>query len=127
MDRNNKQVAELYNCLHPAVLQAIKHVIKTAHKYNKSVSVCGEMAGDPASALMLVGMGVDSLSMSACSLLRVKYAIRSFSHNRLKQLVSQASEMEAAEEIRLLFRDAIDQAGLHLYVIKERLIDNKIH
>ena len=127
VDRNNKQVAELYNCLHPAVLQAIKHVIKTAHKYNKSVSVCGEMAGDPASALMLVGMGVDSLSMSAGSLLRVKYAIRSFSHNRLKQLVSQASEMEAAEEIRSLFRDAIDQAGLHLYVIKERLIDNKIH
>ena len=115
VDRNNKRVAELYNCLHPAVFQAIRHIISTAHKYNKPVSVCGEMAGDPASALMLVGMGVDTLSMSVGSLLKVKYAIRSFTYKQLTHLVRQASEMEAADEIRLLFHDSIDQAGLHLY------------
>jgi phosphotransferase system enzyme I (PtsP) len=115
VDRNNKRVAELYNCLHPAVFQAIRLIISTAHKYNKPVSVCGEMAGDPASALMLVGMGIDTLSMSVGSLLKVKYAIRSFTYKQLTDLVRQASEMEAADGIRSLFRDSIDQAGLHLY------------
>lgn len=119
VDRNNKQVAGLYNCFHPAVLQAILHVITIAHQHDKPVSVCGEMAGDPASALMLVGMGVDSLSMSVGSLLRVKSAVRCFTCQRLKQLVTQALTMEAANDIRTLFHDVIDQAGLHLYIKNE--------
>lgn len=116
VDRNNKQVAELYNCFHPAVLQAIWHVVTIAHKHNKPVSVCGEMAGDPASALMLAGMGVDSLSMSAGNLLRVKSAIRSFTHKQLRELVTQSLEMETADDIRTLFIEAIEQARLHLYL-----------
>ena len=119
VDRNNKQVAELYNCLHPAVLHSIQHIITVAHRYNKPVSVCGEMAGDPASALMLVGMGVDSLSMSVGSLLKVKLSIRSFAYKQLKQLVTQALEMETANEIQSLFRGAIAQAGLNLYLENE--------
>ena len=112
VDRNNKQVANLYNCLHPSVLNAIQHVVQVAHKYNKPVSVCGEMAGDPASALALVGMGVDSLSMSVGSILRVKLAIRSFTHKQIEQLCSKAFEMEKVEDIRLLFNDALNQAGV---------------
>lgn len=115
VDRNNKQVAELYNCLHPAILHSIQHIIAVAHSNNKPVSVCGEMAGDPASALMLVGMGIDSLSMSAGSLLKVKLAIRSFTKKQLEQLVKQALKLETAQEIQTLFRDAVQQAGLQLY------------
>jgi phosphotransferase system enzyme I (PtsP) len=112
VDRNNKQVAELYNCLHPSVLHSIRHIVEVAKKHDKPVSVCGEMAGDPASALMLVGMGVDSLSMSVGSLLRVKLAIRSFSQTQIEQLCATALAMESAGDIRLLFNEALENAGL---------------
>ena len=112
VDRNNKQVAGLYNCLHPSVLNAIQHVVKMAHKYNKPVSVCGEMAGDPASVLALVGMGVDSLSMSTGSLLKVKSVIRSFTKEHTEQFLDQALAMEHVAEIRELFNQALNQAGL---------------
>ncbi len=78
VDRNNKQVASLYDCLHPSVLNAIQHVVKVAKKHNKPLGVCGEMAGDPASALMLIGMGVTNLSMSVGSLLRMKAGAQVF-------------------------------------------------
>jgi phosphotransferase system enzyme I (PtsP) len=112
VDRNNKQVAELYNCLHPSVLHSIQHIVDVAKKYDKPVSVCGEMAGDPASALMLVGMGIDSLSMSVGSLLRVKLAIRSFTQTQIEQFCSRALAMESAAEIRLLLNEALENAGL---------------
>lgn len=112
VDRNNKQVAELYNCLHPSVLHSIQHIVDVAKKYDKPVSVCGEMAGDPASALMLVGMGIDSLSMSVGSLLRVKLAIRSFTKTQIEQFCSRALAMESAAEIRLLLNEALENAGL---------------
>ena len=112
VDRNNKQVANLYNCLHPSVLNSIQHIVTIAKKNNKPTSVCGEMAGDPASALALVGIGVDSLSMSVSSLLRVKLALRSFTLNQLEHLCSKALEMENVEDIHLLFNDALDHAGI---------------
>ena len=68
VDRNNAQVSELYNALHPAVLRAIHHVVIESHAQQRPVSVCGEMAGDPAAAILLLGMGVDSLSMSSSGL-----------------------------------------------------------
>lgn len=116
VDRNNKQVAGLYSSLHPSVLQCIQQIIDTAHKHNKPVSVCGEMAGNPASALALVGMGIDSLSMSVGNLLRVKRVIRSFTQKQASDLLTQAIQMEKANDIRSLFKDAIEQAGLNLYV-----------
>jgi len=112
VDRNNKQVAPLYNCLHPSVLQAIQHIIKAAHKHNKTVSVCGEMAGDPASALALIGMGVDSLSMSVGSLLKVKWLVRTFTRQHASQLVKEILIMEKVSDIRKKISEVIDEAGL---------------
>jgi phosphotransferase system enzyme I (PtsP) len=82
VDRTNAQVTTPYDSLHPAVLTAIDHVVKAAHLQHRPVSVCGEMAGDPAGALLLLGMGVDALSMSPTSLSRVKLVIRSFTLQR---------------------------------------------
>jgi len=112
VDRNNKQVARLFDSMHPSVLIAINHVVKVAHTHNKPVSVCGEMTGDPASALALVGMGVDSLSMSTSSLLKVKKTIRSFTRQQTEKLLEEALSMESASSIRKLFNNALDQAGL---------------
>ncbi|MCW8935603.1 MAG: phosphoenolpyruvate--protein phosphotransferase [Gammaproteobacteria bacterium] len=112
VDRNNKQVAGLYNSMHPSVLMSIQQVVKVAHKHNKPVSVCGEMAGDPVSALALVGMGIDSLSMSSGSVLKVKWTIRSFTQQQTKELIDKALTLENVSDIRLLFEKSLDAAGL---------------
>src|SRR2546429_2043102 len=70
VDRNNPQVTTPYDGTHPAVLTAIDHVIRAAHLQKRPVSVCGEMAGDPAGALLLFGMGVGAVSMSPARLSR---------------------------------------------------------
>ncbi|HSH28470.1 MAG TPA: phosphoenolpyruvate--protein phosphotransferase [Thiohalobacter sp.] len=112
VDRNNAKVAELYNSLHPAVLQALAQIVDEAHASEREVSVCGEMAGDPAAALMLVGLGVDSLSMSVGSIARVKAVIRAFSLARARELVSTALGMEKAVAVRTLLNNALEAVGL---------------
>ena len=112
VDRNNSQVAELYDALHPSVLRAIQHVIEQAHDVERSVSVCGEMAGDPVAALLLLGMGVDSLSMSAASLLRVKWVVRSFTQAQAQELLDEVWELEEGGAVRALVRASLEAAGL---------------
>jgi len=112
VDRNNARVAGLFDALHPAVLRAIRQVVQSAHEMGKPVSVCGEMAGDPAAALLLLGMGVDSLSMSSASLLRVKWAIRSFSLPQVQTLLDEAWKLEDASAVRALLHNSLEEAGL---------------
>jgi phosphotransferase system enzyme I (PtsP) len=112
VDRNNAQVAALYDSLHPAVLRAIHQVVRAAHAADRPVSVCGEMAGDPASALLLLGMGIDSLSMSAASLLRVKWAVRSFGLAQMQALLEEADVLEDGAAVRALLHRSLDEAGL---------------
>lgn len=112
VDRNNAQVADLYDSLHPAVLMAIQQIIERAHANEKPVSVCGEMAGDPAATILLVAMGVDSLSMSASSLLRVKWVIRNLTRARAREILAEVLKMEDAHSIRDYLYDKLDKAGL---------------
>jgi phosphotransferase system enzyme I (PtsP) len=112
VDRNNSQVAELYDALHPAVLRAIGQVIGDAHRWQRPVSVCGEMAGDPAAALLLLGMDIDSLSMSAASLLRVKWVVRSFSQSQARALLGEVLQLEDGKAVRELVNRSLEQAGL---------------
>ncbi len=112
VDRNNAQVTTPYDSLHPAVLSAIDHVVKAAHLHGKPVSVCGEMAGDPAGALLLLGMRVDALSMSPASLARVKLVIRSFTAQRARALLDAALRMEDGFAIHRLLNGALEQAGV---------------
>ena len=112
VDRNNARVADLYDALHPAVLRALQQVIEGAREEKTPVSVCGEMAGDPAAAILLLGMGVTSLSMSASNLLRIKWVIRSFTRRRARQLLKQALTFEHTSEIRSYLNRALEDAGL---------------
>lgn len=112
VDRNNANVAELYESLNPAVLTAIKLVIDEAHKEGIPVSVCGEMAGDPLAAILLLGMSIDSLSTSAASLPRVKWLIRNFSQNEAEELVEKALEMKDADVIKDMLTDSLEKKGL---------------
>jgi phosphotransferase system enzyme I (PtsP) len=112
VDRNNAQVAELYDSLHPAVLRAIHQVIRDAHAAQRPVSVCGEMAGDPAAALLLMGMGVDSLSMSAASLLRIKWVVRSYTLAQMRALMEEVNRLEDGVAVRALLCRSLEDAGL---------------
>ena len=112
VDRNNPRVAEIYDDLHPAVLRAVNQVVTGAHNYGKPVSVCGELAGNPVATPLLIGMGVDSLSMSAGSLLKVKWVTRSISRSRARQWLKAALRMETAAEIRRFMEGNLDKLGL---------------
>ncbi len=112
VDRNNARVADLYDELHPAVLSAMNHVVQAARPHGTSVSVCGAMAGDPVAAILLLGMGVQGLSMSVSSLLKIKWVIRSFSRKKARALLEQAWSMERPQDVRYLLNGALDEAGL---------------
>lgn len=112
VDRNNSRVAELYDDLHPAVLRALEQVIRGARVFNRPVGVCGELAGNPMATVLLMGLGVDSLSMSAGSLMKVKWVVRSFSVSRARQLVHAAMRMEDAQQVRRFMEGALDEMGL---------------
>ncbi|MEN8213693.1 MAG: phosphoenolpyruvate--protein phosphotransferase [Pseudomonadota bacterium] len=112
VDRNNPRVAELYSDLHPAVLYAIMQVVEGARQYNCPVGVCGELAGNPLATALLVGMGVDSLSMSAGSLLRVKRVISTISQSHAIRLLRSALQMNEADEIAGFMSAALENLGL---------------
>ena len=100
VDRNNPRVANLYSAFHPAVLSALCHVVSEAQQEEKPVSICGEMAGDPGAAVLLMAMGFDILSMNAAALLKVKSVIRSVSLDAAQDLLDQVMQMEDAQMIR---------------------------
>jgi len=112
IDRNNERVAARYDALHPAVLMAIHDVREAARRQDCEVAVCGELAGDPLGAILLLGMGIGSLSMSAGSLPRIKWVIRCFSHAEARDLLEQAMRCERPVEIRALLNQALEERGL---------------
>lgn len=112
VDRNNAQVAELYQEFHPAVLHALKHVVDAAHGEGKPLGICGEMAGNPAAAVLLTAMGFDVLSMNATNLLQVKWVIRSFSLEHARQVLAKVLNMDNAYAIKNYVEDELRKAGL---------------
>ena len=90
IDRGNNRIAHLYEPAHPAVLRVIKQVIDEAQAHKIKVAVCGEMAGDPVYALLLLGLGVDELSMTPTLLPAVKYLIRNTKFSDAKKLAEEA-------------------------------------
>lgn len=89
VDRNNPRVADLYDACHPAVLSAMARLARETRALGVPTSVCGELAGDPAGALLLMGMGFDALSMNAPSLPKVRAAIRRVSMAAAEALVDE--------------------------------------
>ncbi len=100
VDRNNPRVASLYNHYHPAVIRALNLVVKKCRQLDKPVSICGEMAGDPATAILMAAMGFEALSMSAANLLRVRKAICHIDMNDAKQLLAEVLLIDNPAVIR---------------------------
>jgi phosphotransferase system enzyme I (PtsI) len=98
----NDRIAHLYEPTHPAVLRTIKHIVEEAHKEKIKVSVCGEMAGDPVYVPLLLGLGVDELSMTPPLVPAVKYLVRAMKMSEAKQLAKAALELTSPKEIYAL-------------------------
>lgn len=112
VDRNNPRVAKMYRSMHPVVLRALANLIEAAHRAGKPISVCGEMAGDPAGALWLLGMGIDGLSMNVASLPRIKWLVRSFAREEARHLAQRALRVHDDRSVQLQFNTAIEMRGL---------------
>lgn len=102
VDRINENVAHLYDPFHPAILRLLDSVVQTAHKKGKRVGVCGEMTSDPRAVPLLVGLGVDAISISPRMFLRVKQVVRGLKHDTAKRLVAKALACSESDEIRRL-------------------------
>ena len=105
IDRTNELVADLYTPFHPAILKLLQGAVNAAKAARIPVSVCGEMAGDPMTIVLLVGMGLDSLSMNPISLPRVKKILRSITYKESKKMLEKALSLPSAEEIEKMVRE----------------------
>jgi phosphotransferase system enzyme I (PtsP) len=116
VDRNNPQVADLYQAMHPAVLSAINHVVKSAHAEGKNAGVCGELAGDPLGALLLLAMGYDSLSMNASNLLKVKAVIRKSNIAEIRLLLREILHLPDESMVRERLLEAVKDPEVRRYI-----------
>ncbi|WP_339515424.1 phosphoenolpyruvate--protein phosphotransferase [Pseudomonas sp. RL_15y_Pfl2_60] len=112
VDRNNPRVADLYDFFHPAVLQALRKVVDDSHAEGKPVSICGEMAGDPAAAVLLMAMGFDSLSMNATNLPKVKWLLRQITMTKARELLAQVMTIDNPQVIDSTLHLALRNLGL---------------
>ncbi len=105
IDRVNERVTYLYDPLHPAILRLIKMVVEAAHRAGIRVAMCGEMAGEPAYTLILLGFGLDELSMNPLAIPRVKKIVREATLEESKALLDSVLTFDTAEEIEQHVRD----------------------
>lgn len=108
VDRGNPRVADLYDYFHPAVLRQIDHVVRLCHKAGKWVGICGSMAGDPLAVPLLLGYGVDELSVAPSLIPDVKKMIGVVTTHGSREVAEQALSIETGLRVRAL---------VHSYVI----------
>lgn len=99
IDRVNDRIAHLYEPTHSAVLRTLKRIVEEGHRQKVPVSVCGEMAGDPVFAPLLLGLGVDALSMAPPWIPSVKYIVRAMTMADARQLAAEALTIASPREV----------------------------
>jgi phosphotransferase system enzyme I (PtsI) len=105
VDRSNEKIAYLYEPFHPGVLRLVKMIIDNAHEAGIPVSMCGEMAGDPHAAVVLLGMHLDQFSMSSFSIPEIKNIIRNVNFKETEEVVTAILRMKFSQEIDEYVKD----------------------
>ncbi|MGB2317916.1 MAG: phosphoenolpyruvate--protein phosphotransferase [Litorivicinaceae bacterium] len=116
VDRTNSRVADMFDGFHPAILRALEITSKAGTNAKIPVALCGEMAGDPLAAVLLVGLGFKELSMSSAALAQVKRALGAFSSKECQSLAQQALAMESGVEVLHIVAQAFIDKDLNLLV-----------
>jgi phosphotransferase system enzyme I (PtsI) len=109
IDRLNEHVNYLYDTLHPAVLRLLENIVNAANARGIAVAMCGEMAGDPVNIPILLGLGMEELSMNALSIPMVKKLIRAVTMEQCQELTNEAMQMQDSIEIRRLLEAWIQE------------------
>lgn len=104
VDRSNERIAHMFQPHHPAVLRMIKTVVDAAHAEGITVSVCGEMVSEPLSTLLMLGLGVDELSMTPWNIMECKKFIRSITYQEAREIAYQVLAMPDTDSINLLLK-----------------------
>lgn len=112
VDRDNRKIASMFEALHPAVLHSIAQVVAAGRATGRSVSVCGEMAGNPLCTVLLVGLGVDELSMSPLYIPVVKKIIRTVSYSDAKRVTEEVLRLDTVEDIKGCLFTCMRELGL---------------
>ena len=116
VDRNNARVADLYHSMHPAVLHALSSVAEAAREEGVRVGICGELAGDPEGAVLLLAMGYDILSMNATSLPKVKQALRNVNLGESRALLEEVLQMDDAGSIHRRLEQFLAEHGMEKFI-----------
>jgi phosphotransferase system enzyme I (PtsP) len=116
VDRNNPRVADLYHSLHPAVLQALMDIAQSSKAEGIPVGICGELAGDPAGAVLLLAMGYDVLSMNATALPKVKKALRNTRLDEARALLQEVMEMDQSHLINRRLEQFLGEHGMAKFI-----------
>ncbi|WP_290568919.1 phosphoenolpyruvate--protein phosphotransferase [Idiomarina sp.] len=116
VDRNNRRVAHLYDAYHPAVLASLDEIARRCEELGKPVSVCGELAGDPGGALLLVAMGYRQLSMNSYNIDRVRWILRNVRSATLQVMLAKALQARHPEQIRKMIANKMESMGLGGFV-----------
>ena len=104
VDRMNKEVAYLYQPLHPAMLRMIRQTADAAHTAGKEIGICGEMAGEAINVIALIGLGVDELSMSPAVIPEIKTLIRQIHYEDAKEIANKIVACRTTEEITMILK-----------------------
>ncbi|MFT7650963.1 MAG: phosphotransferase system enzyme I (PtsP) [Limisphaerales bacterium] len=112
VDRNNARVAKLYQDVHPAVITALREVARAAHAEETGLGICGELAGTPVGAVLLMAMGYHVLSMNATHLPKVKWVIRNIKRSDARRMLARVLRMDSAAEIESYMHQQLRDAGL---------------
>lgn len=118
LDRSNEHVAYLYEPLHPAILRLLNQIITNAREAEIPVSICGEMAGEPLYTLILLGLGLDKLSMNAISIPHVKQIIRQSTFVDARKMLEKSLEMETAAEVETFVAKEMSQRFPETFLMK---------
>jgi phosphotransferase system enzyme I (PtsI) len=111
VDRSNRQVADLYQCGDPAVLRLIDMAVRTARKADKPVSLCGQMSAIPHFVMLLLGMGLRSLSVPPSRVPEIKQVCRSVTLAQCKKVARRALQMDSAREVETYLREELKKAA----------------
>ncbi|GIW97932.1 MAG: phosphoenolpyruvate-protein phosphotransferase [Pirellulaceae bacterium] len=114
VDRSNEWVADLYAPFDPAVLRLIRRAVEVAEAHRVPISVCGEMSSSPATAALLIGLGIENLSAPPSALPDVKQAIRHLRHADCRQVAERALEQSTASEVRRSVQEFLQESAPEL-------------
>ena len=116
VDRNNPRVAHLYDAYHPSVIRALNEIANQAVDCQVPLSLCGELAGEAAGALLLVAMGFDKLSMNPHNVGRIKWIIRHVTFKHAKKMLEHVLTLNSAKAIKNYLNEQLESLGLGGFV-----------